>query len=119
MTQYKTNHYHKSANSHEHNTQCGKVITQYTDPETDVFVLWGGNMPHEHKFWTETSYLKHLRWIQQLQAPHFEPEDETSRQCVGTNGTLNYPAFHCSGIRNIIETSRVQHCHECTWMRFD
>jgi cysteine synthase len=39
MTQYKTNHYHKSANSHEHNEQCGKVITQYTDPKIDVFVL--------------------------------------------------------------------------------
>jgi hypothetical protein len=108
MTQhYKTNHYHKSANSHEHNTHYGKVITQYTDPKTDVFVLWGKYMPHEHKFWTEPSYLKHPGRIQQLQDPHCEAEHETSRQCISTNGTLHYPAFNCSSIRNIIETSRV------------
>jgi hypothetical protein len=64
MTQYKTNHYHKSTIIHERNIQCGKVITQYTEPETDVFVLWETYMPHEHKFWTETSYLKHPRRIQ-------------------------------------------------------
>jgi hypothetical protein len=112
MTQYKTNIYHKSENSHEHNEQCGKVITQYTDPDTDVFVLWGKDIP-QHKFWTETtgSNLKHPRWIQQLQAPHFEAEHETSRQYLGTNGTLHYPAFHCSSIRKRIETSRVQHFH--------
>jgi hypothetical protein len=116
MTQYKTDHYHKSANNHEHNEECGKVITQDTDPETDVFVLWGKYKPHEHNVWTETSYLKHPRQIQKLQAPHFEAEDETSRQCVGTNGTLHYPAFNFSGTRKRIQTSRVQHCHECTWM---
>jgi cysteine synthase len=111
MTQYKTNHYHKSANSHEHNEQCGKVITQYTDSDTDVFVLWGKYMPHEHKFWTETRYLKHPRRIQQLQAPHYEAEHEMIIQCVGTNGTLHYPAFHCSSIFKRIKTSRVQHYH--------
>jgi hypothetical protein len=119
MTQYKTNHYHKSADSHEHNEQCGKVITKYTDPETFVFDLWVKYMPREHKFWTGTSYLQHLKRIQQLQAPHFEAERETSRQCIGTNGTLHYPAFRCSSIRKRIETSRVQHCHECIRMRFD
>jgi hypothetical protein len=101
MTQYKTNHYHKSANIHEHNEHYGKVITQYTDPETDVFVLWGKDMPHEHKFWNETSYLKHPRRIQQLQAPYCQAEHETSRQCVGINGTIH----------KRIETFRVQHCH--------
>jgi hypothetical protein len=50
-------------------------------------------MPHENKFWTETSDLKHPRRIQQLQAPHCEAKHETSRQCVGTNGTLHYPAI--------------------------
>jgi hypothetical protein len=72
MTQYKTNHYHKSENSHEHNKQCGKVIKQYNVPETEVFVLWVKYMPHEHEFWTETSNFKHLQWIQQLQAPNFK-----------------------------------------------
>jgi hypothetical protein len=76
-------------------------------------------MPHEHKFWNETIYLKHPRRIQQLQAPHCEAKHELSRQCVGTNYTLYYPAFHCSSIRWKIETSRVQHCHLCTQMRFD
>jgi hypothetical protein len=76
-------------------------------------------MPHEHKFWTETSNRKHPRWIQQLQAPHFEAKDETSRQCVGKNGTLHYLAFHCSDIRKRIQTSGVQHCHECPWMCVD
>jgi hypothetical protein len=98
MTQYKTNHYHKSANSHEQNEQCGEFITQYTDPETGVFVVWGKYMPREHKFWTETISLKHPQRIQQLQAPHCEAEHETSRQCVGTNDTLHYPAFHCPSI---------------------
>jgi hypothetical protein len=74
MKYYKTNHYHKSANSHEHNEHYEKVITQYTDPETNVFVLWGKYMPREHKFWTETSYLKHPRRTQHLQAPHYEAE---------------------------------------------
>jgi hypothetical protein len=119
MTQYQTNHYNKSANSQEHKEQCGKVITQYTAPETDVFVFRGKYMPHEHKFWTETSNLKHPRRIQQLQAPHFEAEDETSRQCVGTNGTLHYPEFHCTGISKRIQTSGVQHCHKYPWMCFD
>jgi hypothetical protein len=64
MTPYKTNHYHKSENSHEHNGHYGKVITQYTDTETDVFVLWEKCMPRENKFWTETSSLKHPRQIQ-------------------------------------------------------
>jgi hypothetical protein len=72
MKQHKTNNYHKSANSHEHTGHYGKVITQYTDPETDVFVFWEKDMPRGHKFWTETSYLKHPRWIQQSQAPHCE-----------------------------------------------
>jgi hypothetical protein len=61
MTHYKTNHYHKSANSHEHNEHYGKVITQYTDPETDVLVLWETYMPHQHKFWTQTSYTSSIR----------------------------------------------------------
>jgi hypothetical protein len=64
MTHYKTNHYHKSENSHEDNEHYRKVITQCTDTETDVFVLWGGGMPHEHNFLTETSCLKHPRRIQ-------------------------------------------------------
>jgi hypothetical protein len=119
MTQYETNHYHKSASIHEHNGQCVKVLTQYTDPKTNVFVLWGKCMPHEHKFWTESSYLKHPRRIQQLQSPHFEAKHEMSRQYVGTNGTLHYPAFQCSSIHKKIKTSRVQHCHECTRMHFD
>jgi hypothetical protein len=63
MTHYKTNHYHKSENSHEHNEHYGKFITQCTDTETNVFVLWGEDIPHEQKFWTETSYLKHPRQI--------------------------------------------------------
>jgi hypothetical protein len=62
-TQYQTNHYHKLANSHELNEQCGKIIMQYTLHQTDVSVLWGKYMPHEHTFMTETSYLKHLLWI--------------------------------------------------------
>jgi hypothetical protein len=57
-----------------------KVITQYTYPKTDVFVLWEKDMPREQIFWIETSYLKHPRRIQQLQAPHCEAEHETSRQ---------------------------------------
>jgi hypothetical protein len=84
-----------------------------------VFVLWGKDIPHEHKFWTETSYLKHPRWIQQLKAPHLEAKDETSRQCVGINGILHYPVFHGSGISKRIQTSRVQKCQECPWMCFD
>jgi hypothetical protein len=50
-------------------------------------------MPHEHTFWTETSYLKHPRRIQQLQATHCEAKHETSRQRVGTNCTLHYSDF--------------------------
>jgi hypothetical protein len=82
-------------------------------------VLWEKHIPHEHKFWTETSYLKHPRRIQQLQDPHFEAGHETSIKCVGTNGTLYYPAFHCSSTRKRIKTIRVKHCHEFTRMRFD
>jgi hypothetical protein len=109
ITQYKKNHYHKSANSHEHNTQCGKFITQYNVPKTDVFVLPGKYMPHEHKFGTETSYLKHPRRIQQLQDTHFEAEYGTSRQWISSNGTLHYPALIFSGIRKRIQMLNYSH----------
>jgi hypothetical protein len=74
--------------------KCGEPILHYTLRQTDVFVLLGEDMPHKHNFWTEASNLKHPRWNQQLQAPHFETKDETSR-CI------------CKRIYS----RGVQHCH--------